>query len=108
MTSIFCRWFSSHPQRYLVQWGCVNGKRIAIGDIAKDTAMKVEGIEGLKRWQVSCTAEFDHHAEQLDVSSLQVWMDTETHGRWALNKTTQVVKNILVEEYGGYIPWFKR
>lgn len=69
-------------------------------------ARRIQEIAGIRGWDVSCTGDYDD--DGLDVSSLRVWLDTDTHGRWALNRTTQAVKTILCEQYGAQIPWFKR
>jgi hypothetical protein len=108
MTSIFSRWFCSQPKTWIVQWATVNGRRVNIGDLAVKTALRIEGMEGLKPSQIKCTGQMNEFNDGLEVSSLKIWMDTDTHGRWALNKTTQVVRQILVDEYKADIPWFKR
>lgn len=102
-----CRWFS-HPQRWMVGYSRINGQLVNIDELAKANAARVEKIENIRRSQISCTAEIDRETGEIDVSSLKVWMDTDTHGRWAMNQTTEFVKNILVQHYGAFIPWYKR
>lgn len=106
MSSI-CRWFS-HPQRWIVGYGRINGKLVNVDKIAKDNIERLERMENIRKSSISCTAELNHVTGEIDVSSLTVWMDTETHGRWAMNKTTEFVKRVLIDEYGAYVPWYKR
>lgn len=89
-----------------VQWALVNGRRVNVEAIASAEAMRIQEVAGLRPWQVSCSGEFDD--EGLDVSSLKVWVDTTTHGRWALNETTGIVRDILCKEYGASMPWYRR
>ena len=84
----------------------MNGHRVNIEAIARVQAIRFTDYPGVQPHQITCTAKSD--GEGVDVSSLKIWLNTETHGKWFMHRATKVVKQILCDEFGGQIPWFKR
>ena len=102
------RSFSSGTHsRWICQNGTVNGNRLNLEKMAQDISLKERECTDRTVAGIWCSASLDEDHE-IDVSSLKVWINTETHGTWCLNKTTGVMKEILVLEYGAFIPWFRR
>lgn len=90
-------------QRWLADYGTVNGQRLPLRQMAQEIAER----EG-ERWGPIWLSAQCHDNWEVDVGTLTVFTATETHGDWACNKTTQVMKNLLEKEHGAYIPWFRR
>lgn len=90
-------------QRWLCDYGTVAGRRLPLKHMAQEIAER----EGEKFGPIWLSAQCRDDWE-VDVGTLTVFTATETHGDWCCHRTTQVMKDILVKEYGAFIPWYKR
>lgn len=98
-----------NPTRWLCQWATINGSPLNILSMAHKIAVNRGDCLATRVSSVWCTAKLDRLREgEIDVGSLKVWKQTETHGVWFMHETTRELKDLLVIEHGGYIPWFKR
>ena len=89
-------------QRWLCDYGTVAGKRLPLKQMAKEIAER----EGEKLGPIWISARCLNSWE-IDVGTLKVFTSTATHGDWACNRTTQIMKRTLIQDFGADVPWYK-
>ena len=98
-------WFrcAAPAQRWLCDYGTVAGKRLPLRQMAQEIAEQ----EGERYGPIWVSARCMDGWE-IDVGTLKVFTATATHGDWACNRTTQIFKDKLIQEYGAFVPWYER